>query len=54
VRVTTPSGSVELPLQTDDRVAFGTAFIATNASGPGAPDLIDIDRPVTDLRVETI
>jgi NADH-quinone oxidoreductase subunit G len=54
VRVTTPSGSVELPVQTDDRVASGTAFIATNASGPGAPDLIDIDRPVTDLRVETI
>jgi len=30
------------------------AFIAANASGPGAPDLIDVERPVTDLRVETI
>jgi NADH-quinone oxidoreductase subunit G len=54
VRVSTPSGSVELPLQTDVQVAVGTAFIAANASGPGAPDLIDVERPVTDLRVETI
>jgi NADH-quinone oxidoreductase subunit G len=54
VRVTTARGSVVLPLQADDRVAFGTAFIVSNAAGPGAADLIDVERPVTDLRVETI
>jgi hypothetical protein len=30
------------------------AFIAVNRSGRGAPDLLDIGEPVTDLRVETI
>jgi hypothetical protein len=32
----------------------GSAFIAVNRAGPGAPDLIDITAPVTELRVETI
>ncbi len=54
VRVTSTRGTVELPVQTDDRVAFGTAFIVSNVAGPGAQDLIDIEQPVTDLRVETI
>jgi NADH-quinone oxidoreductase subunit G len=54
VRVTSTRGTVELPVQTDERVAVGTAFIVSNATGPGAQDLIDIDQPVTDLRVETL
>jgi predicted molibdopterin-dependent oxidoreductase YjgC len=54
VRVTAARGSIELPVAIDDAVPAGTAFIAANLEGPGAGDLIDIDAPVTDLRVETI
>ncbi len=54
VRVTARRGSVDLPVTTDATLPPGTAFIAANLSGPGAPDLIDIDAPVTELRVETL
>ncbi len=54
VRLTSGRGTIDLPLQTDDRVADGTAFIPANVTGPGAADLIDVGEPVTDLRVETI
>jgi NADH-quinone oxidoreductase subunit G len=54
VRVSATRGSVDLPLTTDANLPPGTAFIAANTTGPGATDLIDIDAPVTELRVETI
>ncbi|HEV3452174.1 MAG TPA: NADH-quinone oxidoreductase subunit NuoG [Acidimicrobiia bacterium] len=54
VRVTAARGSVELAVRTDARVTPGTAFLPTNVAGPGAADLIDVDAPVTDLRVQTI
>ncbi len=38
----------------DDATPRGTAFLAVNRAGPGAADLIDVDAPVTDLRVETL
>jgi NADH-quinone oxidoreductase subunit G len=54
VRVSAARGSVDLPIVSDVSLPPGTAFIAANTEGPGAADLIDIDAPVTDLRVETI
>jgi NADH-quinone oxidoreductase subunit G len=54
VRVTTAHGSVELPLEADPRTQQGTAFIASNRTGPGAGELVDATASVTDLRVETI
>jgi hypothetical protein len=54
VRVSAARGSVDLPVTTDANVPPGTAFIAANTTGPGAADLIDVDAPVTELRVETI
>ena len=54
VRVTTVRGSVDLAVQTDAQTPAGTAWIVANAAGPGAPDLIDLTSPVTELRVETI
>jgi len=54
VRVTTGRGSVELHVQGDPNTPQGTAFIPVNQAGPGAPDLIDLSEPVTDLRVETV
>jgi hypothetical protein len=38
----------------DPDVEVGSAFIPVNRTGPGAPDLIDITTPVTELRVETV
>ena len=54
VRVTTARGSIDLLVRTDARTPAGTAWMAVNAGGPGAPDLIDVTSPVTELRVETI
>jgi anaerobic selenocysteine-containing dehydrogenase len=54
VRATSARGAVEIPIRTDPRVAPGVAFIAANLTGPGAPDLIDSDAAVTDLRVENL
>jgi anaerobic selenocysteine-containing dehydrogenase len=54
VRVTTAHGSVELAVEDDPHTLQGTAFLASNRTGPGAGDLVDAAAPVTDLRVETI
>jgi anaerobic selenocysteine-containing dehydrogenase len=54
VRVTTAHGSVELAVEDDPRTQQGTAFVASNRTGPGAGDLVDVTAQVTDLRVETI
>jgi len=54
VRVSTARGSVDLDVRTDPDTLPGTAWIAANAPGPGAPDLIDATTPITELRVETI
>ncbi len=54
VRVTSAAGSIDLPVRDDPAVEAGSAFIAVNRTGPGAPDLIDITTPVTELRVETV
>jgi predicted molibdopterin-dependent oxidoreductase YjgC len=54
VRVTSSRGSLELPLHGDAATPPGSVFIAVNRAGNGALDLIGIDDPVTELRVETI
>ncbi|HSO96182.1 MAG TPA: NADH-quinone oxidoreductase subunit NuoG [Acidimicrobiia bacterium] len=54
VRVTSLGGSIDLPVRDDPHTEPGSAFIAVNRTGPGAPDLIDVTSPVTELRVETI
>ncbi len=54
VRVTSPRGTLELPVQGDPATPLGVAFLAINRAGPGAADLVDVSAPVTDLRVETI
>jgi NADH-quinone oxidoreductase subunit G len=54
VRVTTPRGTITLPVVADAATAPGTAFMAFAQGGPVGPnDVIDIAAPVTELRVET-
>jgi NADH-quinone oxidoreductase subunit G len=54
VRVTSLGGSIDLPVRDDPHTEPGSAFVAVNRAGPGAPDLIDVTAPVTELRVETV
>jgi NADH-quinone oxidoreductase subunit G len=54
VRVTSPRGSLELPVLGDPSTPLGVAFLAINRTGPGAADLVDVTATVTDLRVETL
>jgi predicted molibdopterin-dependent oxidoreductase YjgC len=54
VRVTVPRTALELPVRGDPSVPEGVAFIATNRASVGAPELIDVSEPLTDLRVETL
>ena len=53
VRVSTPTASLDLPVHADRATPRGVAFLAVNSTAPGARDLIDIDAPVTELRMET-
>ena len=55
MRVTTPRGTVTLPVVGDSATAPGTAFIAFAQGGEvGSNDVVDIAAAVTELRVETI
>ncbi|HLM18376.1 MAG TPA: molybdopterin-dependent oxidoreductase, partial [Acidimicrobiia bacterium] len=54
VLVTTPRGTVRLPVLADAATAPGTAFMAFAQGGDVGPnDIVDIAAPVTELRVET-
>ena len=53
VRVTSPRGSLLLPVASDDGVPRGSAFLAFNSGEQGAADLLDAGTVVTDIRVET-
>jgi formylmethanofuran dehydrogenase subunit D len=54
VLVTTPRGTVRLPVLADAATAPGTAFMAFAQGGDVGPnDIIDIATAVTELRVET-
>ncbi len=54
VRVTSAGGSVEVTVVADPATPLGTAFLAANRRGAGAADVVSLDEPVTDLRVETL
>jgi NADH-quinone oxidoreductase subunit G len=54
VRVTSSRATIEMHVAVDDAMPRGTAFIPRNRAGTGATDLVDIDAPATDLRVETL
>ncbi len=54
VRITSPRGTVTLPVLADSATAPGTAFMAFAQGGDVGPnDLVDIASAVTELRVET-
>ena len=54
VRVTTPRGTVTVPVVGDSATAPGTAFMAFAQGGDVGPnDVVDIAAAVTELRVET-
>ncbi|HEY3673226.1 MAG TPA: molybdopterin dinucleotide binding domain-containing protein, partial [Acidimicrobiia bacterium] len=54
VLVTTPRGTVRLPVLADSATAPGTAFMAFAQGGDVGPnDIVDIATAVTELRVET-
>jgi len=54
VRVSSSRTSLILDVAADPHVLRGSAFLAFNALGEGAAELIDATQPVTDLRVETV
>ena len=54
VRATSARATIELSVTADRTTARGTTFIPKNRAGGGASDLVDVDAPATDLRVETI
>ena len=55
VRVTTPRGTITLPVVADAATAPGTAFMAFAQGGAVGPnDVVDISTSVTELRVETV
>jgi NADH-quinone oxidoreductase subunit G len=54
VQVTSSQGRVALEAVADPGVAPGSVAVAFNQPGPGAADLIDGDRPVTEVRLETL
>lgn len=54
LQVTSSQGRVVLEAVADPGVAPGSVALAFNQPGPGAADLIDADRPVTEVRLETL
>jgi NADH-quinone oxidoreductase subunit G len=53
VRVSSPSGALTLPAEPDPRVGRGTAAIYSNLPGAEVNRLLSVDRPVTDVRIDT-
>ena len=53
VKVTSARGSLTTTVQADAGVPRGAVAMAFNQPGDGAADLIDVSRPVTEVRVET-
>ncbi len=54
LQVTSSQGRVVLEAMADAGVPQGSVAVAFNQPGPGAADLIDGDRPVTEVRLETL
>jgi NADH-quinone oxidoreductase subunit G len=53
VRVSSPSGALTLPAEPDPLVGRGTATIYANLPGAEVNRLLSIERPVTDVRIDT-
>jgi predicted molibdopterin-dependent oxidoreductase YjgC len=54
VRVTSARKSLDLIVRVDPLMPAGIARLSFSPGAPGAADFIDIDAPVTDVRVETL
>ncbi|HUY85867.1 MAG TPA: molybdopterin dinucleotide binding domain-containing protein, partial [Acidimicrobiales bacterium] len=56
VRVVSSTGGYQIVVETDDEVPRGVALIGfnLNSSGCRASQLVDMSRPVTDLRLEAL
>jgi NADH-quinone oxidoreductase subunit G len=54
VSVTSPHGSIVVPVTTDEAVPRGTALMAFNLAGADPRELLDIDADVTDVKIEKV
>ena len=54
VVLTSPHGSVTLPIATDERVLRGTAWVRFNQPGSDVRELIDADADVVDVKIERV
>ena len=54
VVVTSPHGSITIPIATDERVMRGTAWIRFNQPGADVRELIDVDADVVDVKIERV
>ena len=54
VVLTSPHGSVVMPIAVDERVMRGTAWIAFNQLGADARELVDADADVVDVKIERV
>jgi NADH-quinone oxidoreductase subunit G len=54
VRVVSPRGALVIDAIADRAVPQGIASVYFGLPGPGPADLIDVSRPVTDVRLETV
>jgi hypothetical protein len=54
VRLTSTRGTLTRPLIADPTVPVGVAVMPFAADGTGPALFIDVNEPVTDLRVETL
>jgi len=54
VVLTSPHGSVTMPIATDERVMRGTAWVRFNQPGADVRELIDVDSDVVDVKIERV
>lgn len=52
VTLTSPHGTVVMPIDVDERVMRGTAWVAFNQPGADARELVDADTDVVDVKIE--
>ena len=54
VVLTSPHGSVTMPIATDERVMRGTAWVSFNQLGSDVRELVDADSDVVDVKIERV
>ena len=52
VRVTSPRGTIVMPLQESAEVLRGTAWLPMNLGGSDVRELLDVTKDVIDLKIE--